>query len=160
GDALDLRLAAELSIGADLACDAGDLRRERAQLIDHPVDDRGRPQELALDLSPPDLKRHLLGEVARRDRADDAADLVRGLYEVRDEPVDRFHAGRPGAARAAHLGALRELAFLADDAADALDLLNHHLVALDDVVDRLGDLAGDPRSARRNPRREVTILEG
>ena len=38
GDALDLGLAAELALGADLAGDAGDLGRERAELVDHHVD--------------------------------------------------------------------------------------------------------------------------
>ena len=45
---VDLGLAAELALGADLAGDAGDLGRERAQLVDHGVDrvlelERARP---------------------------------------------------------------------------------------------------------------------
>ena len=38
GDALHLGLAAELALGADLLRDAGHLRGERVQLIDHRVD--------------------------------------------------------------------------------------------------------------------------
>src|SRR5207249_9953054 len=38
GDALDLRLAAELSFGTDFAGDAGDFRSERGELIHHGVD--------------------------------------------------------------------------------------------------------------------------
>ena len=46
--ALDLGLAAELALGADLARDAGDLGGERAELVDHRVDrvlqlERSRP---------------------------------------------------------------------------------------------------------------------
>ena len=37
-DALDLRLAAEAALGADLARDARDLVRERSELVDHRVD--------------------------------------------------------------------------------------------------------------------------
>ena len=37
-DALDLRLAAELALGADLARDAGHLVGERGELVDHRVD--------------------------------------------------------------------------------------------------------------------------
>ena len=37
-DALDLGLAAELAVGADLPGDPGDLVGERAELVDHPVD--------------------------------------------------------------------------------------------------------------------------
>ena len=38
GDALDLGLAAELALGADLARDARDLGGERDELVDHRVD--------------------------------------------------------------------------------------------------------------------------
>ena len=38
GDALDLGLAAELALGADLARDARDLVGERDELVDHRVD--------------------------------------------------------------------------------------------------------------------------
>ena len=38
GDALHLRLAAELALGADLAGDARDLGREARELVDHRVD--------------------------------------------------------------------------------------------------------------------------
>ena len=37
-DALDLGLAAELAVGADLARDARDLVGERRELVDHRVD--------------------------------------------------------------------------------------------------------------------------
>src|SRR5262249_260950 len=37
-DVTNLGLTAELSFGADLACDPGDFRSETAQLIDHGVD--------------------------------------------------------------------------------------------------------------------------
>src|SRR5207244_3376183 len=47
GGASDLRLAAELALSADLAGHTGDLRGERAQLLDHGVDRAGGPEELA-----------------------------------------------------------------------------------------------------------------
>ena len=47
-DLADLRLAAELAVGADLARDARHLGGEDAELLDHRVDDGGRAQELAL----------------------------------------------------------------------------------------------------------------
>ena len=47
GHALHFRLAAELSFRADLARHARDLRRERAELIDHRVDRVLQLQDLA-----------------------------------------------------------------------------------------------------------------
>ena len=46
-DALDLGLAAQPALGADLAGDAGDLGGERRQLVDHRVDGRLQLQDLA-----------------------------------------------------------------------------------------------------------------
>ncbi len=50
GDAGHGGLAAELAFGADLARDARDLRRERAELVDHRVDDVLDLQDLAADV--------------------------------------------------------------------------------------------------------------
>ena len=49
-DALDLGLAAELALGADLARHARDLVGERAQLVDHRVDGVLELEDLALDV--------------------------------------------------------------------------------------------------------------
>jgi len=49
-DSLDLGLAAELALGAYLARDAGDLVRERGELVDHRVDRVLQLEDLALDL--------------------------------------------------------------------------------------------------------------
>ena len=83
--AFDLRLAAELSVGADFLGDAGNLVGERAQLIDHRVDGGADSQELALDRLTVDLQRHLLAQVALRDRADDAGDLGGRLHQSADQ---------------------------------------------------------------------------
>ena len=70
GDALDLGLAAEAALGADLARDAGDLGRERGELVDHRVDRVLELEDLALDVDG-----DLLREVAVRDRGRDGAML-------------------------------------------------------------------------------------
>ena len=49
GDALDLGLAAELALGADLAGDAGDFGGEAVELVDHRVDGVLQLQDLAPD---------------------------------------------------------------------------------------------------------------
>ena len=58
-DAEHVGLAAEPALGADLARDARDFRRERVQLVDHPVDGVLEQQNLAADVD-----RDLLRQVA------------------------------------------------------------------------------------------------
>ena len=95
GDALDVGLAAQLSLGADLAGHAGDLGGERAQLVDHRVDGRGRAQELALQRPVVDLEGHGLRQVALGDRPDDARRLAGRMDQVADQGVDRCRAPPP-----------------------------------------------------------------
>src|SRR5262249_28456628 len=59
GDALDVGLAAQLAVGADLAGDAGHLGGEGAQLVHHGVDGVFELQDFALDVDG-----DLLGQVA------------------------------------------------------------------------------------------------
>ena len=75
GDLGDLGLAAELAFGADLAGDAGHLRGEHRELLDHGVDDRRRLQELALQGAAVDVQSHGLQKIALGDRGDRAGDL-------------------------------------------------------------------------------------
>ena len=77
GDALHLRLAAELALGADLASHARHFRGERAELVDHRIDDLADAQEFAAKRPAVDLDRHGLREVALGDRADHARRLRR-----------------------------------------------------------------------------------
>ena len=131
GDALDLRLAAQLALGADFARDAGDFRGERAELVHHRVDDLGRAQELAGQRPAVDLERHALRQVALRHRADDARDFGGRLHQVRDQRVDRLDRGRP--LRPRPFGSEARclmLPRLADDVAEAFELLDQLLVAL------------------------------
>src|SRR5258706_14396015 len=65
----------------------------------------------------------------------------------------------PSAAHFADVGALGDLAFAADDAAEALELLGHALVQLDDIVEGVGDLAFEPVEIDRQACREVALFE-
>ena len=143
GDALHLRLAAELSFGADFARHAGHFRSEAVELIDHRVDDLADAQELAAQRTAVDLDRHALGEVALGDGADHAGDFRGRLDHVLDQLVDGADGGFPAAARILDASALADLAFLADDLGKTLELLRHLLVEGDDFVEEAGDFAVD-----------------
>ena len=143
GDALHLGLAAELAFGAHLAGDAGHFRREAVQLLDHRVDDLADAQELAAQRTAVDLDRHALREVALGDRADDARHFGGRLDHVLDQLVDRTNRRFPAAAGILDPAALGDLAFLADDLGETLELLRHLLVERDHLVEEAGDFAVD-----------------
>ena len=99
-DVLDLGLAAELALGAHLAGDAGDLRRERRELVDHAVDGVGERRDLAAGLDRDLLRQvavgHRRGDV--RDRAAPGSvrfDAMPFTFSVRSRhvPLDAFHLG-------------------------------------------------------------------
>ena len=95
-----LRLAAELAFGADFARDARHFRGERAELLDHRVDDLADAQEFAAQRAAVDLDGHGLGEVALGDRADHARHFRGRLDHVLDQLIDRADARFPS--RRAH----------------------------------------------------------
>src|SRR6185312_14736812 len=93
----DLGLTAELSVGAYLAGDAGDLRGEGAERVGHVVDGVGQGGDLALR-----LQAELLAEVAVGDRGDDLGDAAHLGGEVRGHDVDVVGEVLPGAGDAGH----------------------------------------------------------
>ncbi len=150
-----LGLAAELAVGADLAGDARHLGGEDAELLDHAVDDIGRAQEFALERPPLDLERHRLQEIAARHRRDSVRHRGRRPEEVIDQPVDRFLHVPPGAQRQAEAHALLRLALAPDHLAHFLELLGHPLIGRDDLIEALGDLAGEAALMARQPHGEI-----
>ncbi len=136
-------LSTELSVGAYFLGDAGNLGRERAQLIDHRVDGRADAQELSFDRLAFDLQRHLLREVAVGDGADDAGDLGRRLDQVADERVDGVEAGGPAAAHVAERSTLGHSTLPTDDALDAHHLADHRFVHAHHVIERTSERRHD-----------------
>src|SRR6185369_11516536 len=143
GDALDLGLAAELALGADLARDACHFGGERGELLDHRIDHLADAQKLAAQRTSVDLDHHRLRQVALGDRADHARHFGGRLDHVVDQLVDGAELGVPPAAGAADAGALRDLAFLADDLGEALELRGDGVVHADHFVEEAGNLAVD-----------------
>ena len=137
----DLRLAAELAVGAHLARDARHLGREHRELLDHGVDDGGGAEELTLQRSPVHVETHRLQKVALGDGTDGARDLRRRPQKVVDQLVDRRLHAAPGTSGGADADALLGLALAADDLPDPIELLRHPIVGGDDIVEGIGDLA-------------------
>ena len=82
--ALDLGLAAEHALGADLAGHAGDLGGEGRQLVDHLVDGVLQLEDLAARADG-----DVLGQVTERDRLGDLGDVADLVGEVVGHRVDR-----------------------------------------------------------------------
>ena len=155
GHAADLRLAAKLALGADLAGDAGHLRGEHVELLDHRVDDLGGAQELAFQRPAVDVEAHRAQKVALGDGGDGAGDFRGRPEQIVDQRIDRSFHLAPGAVRQAKADALPGLALAADDLADPLDLLGHALVGGDDLIKGIGDLAHDADAVAGHAHREI-----
>ena len=160
GDALHIGLAAQFALGADLAGDAGHLRGEAVQLIDHRVHDLADAQELAAQRPAVDLDGHRLRQIALGHRADHARHFGGRLDHVLDQLVDRAQFALPAAGGAADAAALADLAFLADDDRKPLELLGHLLFEADDLVEQLGDLAVGAGKILGQANREVAAAKG
>src|SRR5207249_5147978 len=116
-DTADLRLAAQLAFGTDLAGDAGDFRGEAVELIDHDVDRVLQLADLALDID-----RDLLGEVTSGDGGRDIGDIAHLGGEVARHRVDVVGQVAPGARGARHVRLAAQAALGADLAGHARDL--------------------------------------
>ena len=86
---------------------------------------------------------------------DGAGHLGGRPQQIVDQRVDRALHLAPGAGRQAELHPLAGLAFAADDLADLLQLLGHALVGGDDVVEGVGDLAGEADLVARQADGEI-----
>src|SRR6266545_768556 len=137
--ALDPRLAAQLAFGPHFARHPRDFGGERTELIDHLVDGLRRAEELALQRLSVDFERHRLRQIALRHSTDHACGLARRMDQIVDELIDRVDRIAPEAGQVAHAAALPEFALLADDAREPLQLLRHPFVALDNIVEHIGN---------------------
>src|SRR5207253_2760028 len=140
-DAADLRLAAQLAFGTDLARDARDFRGEAVELIDHDVDGVLHLEDLALALD-----RDLLGEVALLHGRCDLGDVTHLGREIGGELVDLLGEVLPGPGRTRHTGLATEAALGTDLTCHAGDFAGEPIQLIDHAVDRvlqLEDLAAN-----------------
>ncbi len=160
GNAGDLGLAAQLSVGADFAGHAGYFRGEDAELLNHGVDDRRGTEEFAFQRTAVDVQAHRLGQVTLGDGGDGAGDFRGGAQQVLDQRIHRnFHLA-PSAFGMVEPGALARPALLADHLPDALQFLRHLLIGGDNFIERIGDLAGQAGPGAREANGEVAIAHG
>ena len=157
-DAFDERLSSQLPFGSDLASHTRDLRRERAQLVDHRIDGGRGLEKLALQRSPVACKRHHLREVAVRHRTDDARRFKGGINEIRDQVVDAVDRLVPGPAHVAEVRSLRELALLPHDRANAFQFVRHSLVQFANFIKAVRDLSIDADQMGRHPHGKIAFL--
>ena len=154
GDALDLRLAAELPFGADFLRDARHFGREGGELIDHRVD---RPCELRYLT----LGRHgdLLGEIALGDRGRHVCDRAHLVGEVVRQQVHVLGQVLPGARDACDLGLPAETAFGADLAGDSRHFGGERRELVDHRVDRVLELEHFPLHVHGHLLGEVAVRD-
>ncbi len=156
-NALDLRLTAELSFGADFSSDARHLVGERRQLIDHGVDRRPDAAELALDRLAFHFQGHLLRQVAVGHGHDHARDLVGGANQVVHHRVDRVDFLLPRPTHRADAGALGQPPFASDEAPDAYEFLGHRRIARCHLVVGVGEISHDPGPVTAQTGGEVAL---
>src|SRR5262249_54011136 len=130
GDAGHHRLAAELTVGADLAGHTGHLRGERAQLVHHRVDGFLELQNLATH-----VHRDLAGEVAAGHGDGDLRDVADLGCHVTGHRVAAPGQVLPHAAHPTDLRLATELAVGTNFARHAGDLGREHAELLDHGVD-------------------------
>src|SRR5439155_1451844 len=147
GHALDVGLAAELALGADLAGDARDFTGEGVELVDHRVDGLLELEDLTADVDG-----DLLGEVALLDGGGDVGDVA--IHEV--HVVSQVF---PDAGDALDVGLAAELALGADLtcharhlARERLELVDHRVYGLLELEDLAANVDGDLL-------REVALLD-
>src|SRR6185312_2118692 len=141
GHALHVGLAAQTSVGADLARDARHFRGERGKLVDHRVDRVLELEDLALDVDG-----DLLRQVPARHRLGHVGDVAHLAGQVAGHRVDALGQVLPRSGHAFDVGLAAELAFGADLARDAGHFRGERAQLVDHRVDRvleLEDLALD-----------------
>jgi hypothetical protein len=152
---LHLGLTAELSFGADLFRDAGDLGRERAELVDHRVDRVLQREDFAARFDG-----DLLREVSVGDGGGDLRDVAHLVGQVAREDVHVVCEVLPGSTHAFHFGLASELPFGADLFRDAGHFTRERPQLIDHRVDRVFELQNLAADVDGDLLGEVSVRDG
>ncbi|GAA2771413.1 hypothetical protein GCM10020219_046150 [Nonomuraea dietziae] len=145
-------LAAELTLGAHLAGDPGDLVGEGGQLVDHRVDGVLQLEDLAAGVD-----RDLLRQIALGHRRGDLGDAAHLVGEVARHGVDGLGEVLPRPGHAWHVGLAAEPSVGADLAGHAGHLGGEQRQLVDHAVEDLRDLAEQPIGVAGQARAEVAV---
>jgi len=155
GDPLDLGLAAEAALGADLAGHPGDLVGEGAQLVDHRVD-----RALELEDLTSHVDEYLLRQVAVGHRGGDPGDVPHLVGQVGGHEVHRVGEVLPGAGHAGHPGLAAKAAVGADLPGHPGDFVGEGRQLVDHRVDGVLQLGHLASGLDRDLLRQVTPGHG
>ena len=128
----DLGLAAELSLGADFAGDAGHFGSEGIELIDHRVDGVFEFEDFAFDVDG-----DLLRQIARGHRGRHFGDVSHLAGQVAGHGIHVIGKVLPGASDARHLRLAAELSFGSHFARHTGNLAGKGIELVDHGVDRV-----------------------
>src|SRR5690606_34075064 len=155
GEALGVGLGPEAPLAADLARDARDLRRERAQLFD-----RGVQRVLQLEDLTLRLDGDVLREVALRDGARDLRDVADLRGEVRGQPVDAVRQLLPNPRHPSAVRLASQLAFGPDLASDPDHLGREGAELIDGGVDGVFELEDFAARLDGDLLRQISVRDG
>src|SRR6185437_13036076 len=152
GDAGDVGLAAQSSLGADLARHPRHLAGEPVELIDHGVQRFLELQDFAAHVD-----RDLPRQVAAGNGGGNLGDVADLGGEVAGHRIDAVGEVLPGAGDAGHLGLAAELAVGADLAGDARHFAGEGVELIDHRVQRFLELKDFARHVHRDLLRQVAL---
>ncbi|GAA3068007.1 hypothetical protein GCM10020254_09680 [Streptomyces goshikiensis] len=155
GDTLDVGLAAEPALGADLPGDAGDLAGESGELVDHRVDGLLQLQDL-----PARGDVDLLGEIALGHGGRDLGDGAHLGREVPGHEIDRIGEVQPGSPDPGDVRLAAQGSLGAHLAGHPGHLGGEQRQLVDHPVEDRGDLAEQPVRRVGQPGAEVPVAYG
>ena len=130
------------------------------KLLNHGVDDVRGAQELAFQRAAIHVEPDGSRQVALGHGGNGVRDFRRGPKQVLNQRVDGDFHVVPRAAALLNANPFAGLAFFADRLANALQLQRHLFVSGHNLIEAVGDLAGQPRPGDRQAHAEVAVLHG
>ena len=155
GNAGNLRLAAELALGADLAGHAGHFAGETVELVHHGIDGVLEFEDFALH-----VHRDLARQIAARHRRGHFCDVAHLAGEIRRHRIDVFSQILPCPGDPGNIGLPAQLALGADLARDPGDLRRKAVELVDHGIQGFFQLQDLAAHVHRDLARQVAVGDG
>ena len=153
-------LSAQLSLSADFARDAGYFGGEHGELLNHPIYQFGRVQELAFQPATVDFKRHHLPKIPFGNRSDCACDLRGGSGEVVHKRVESFDFVGPAPNETTRCHALSKTTLFSNHPGNVRGLPCAAFTHRHHFIEGIGDFSLHPRQSYGQPGGKVPATEG